>query len=66
MHRIREVKEQGRIVILTDGSKWEVSSFDAFHTRLWMVMDEIKVELGSLTNLSRQNRKVNAIRKTGG
>jgi hypothetical protein len=60
---ILEIKDSGELVILSDGSKWEISSFDAFHTRMWMTFDRVEVGPGKLINLSRGNKSVTARRK---
>ena len=59
---IREIQDSGKLLILSDGSKWEISSFDSFHTRMWMRMDTIEVQLGKLTNETRK-QTVDARRK---
>lgn len=60
--RIREVKDRGKLIILSDGSKWEISSFDAFHTMMWMPFDEIEVGVAHLINVSRRSQRVSAQR----
>lgn len=59
---VREVQDSGRLVILDDGSKWEVSSFDSFHTRMWLPLDRVDEKLGKLVNTSR-NQAVDARRR---
>lgn len=60
--RIREVKDGGKLIVLSDGSKWQVSSFDAFHTMMWMPFDEIEVGVAHLINVSRRSQRVSAQR----
>ena len=62
-HLIREIQDSGKLVILDDGSKWEIGIFDSMETRMWMRMDRIDVSLGKLTNLSQRNKSVDARRK---
>ena len=59
---IREVKDGGKLIVLNDGSKWQISSFDAFHTMMWMPFDEIEVGVAHLINVSRRNQRVSAQR----
>jgi len=60
---IREILESGQLIVLDDGSKWKVSSFDAFHTKLWMRMDQVEESFGKLTNVSRGGQSVSVTRK---
>lgn len=60
---IRKIEDSGKLIILDDSSKWEVSSFDAFNTRMWMVMDNVSVSINKMTNLSRNNETVSVTRK---
>ncbi len=60
---IREILESGKLIVLDDGSKWEVSPYDAYHTKLWMRSDQIDESFGKLTNLTRGMQFVLARRK---
>jgi len=60
---IRKIEDSGKLIILDDSSKWEVSSYDAFTTRMWMIMDNVSVSLNKMTNLSRNNETVSITRK---
>jgi len=40
---IEEVKYDGRLVILDDGSRWEVESFDASTAEMWSPMEKVVV-----------------------
>jgi len=60
---IRKIEESGKLIILDDSSKWEVSSYDTFTTRMWMIMDNVSVSLNKMTNLSRNNETVSVARK---
>ena len=40
-HWIDSVSDDGRIVILDDGSVWEVDSLDRIDSSLWLPMSEI-------------------------
>jgi hypothetical protein len=55
---IRKIEDSGKLIILDDSSKWEVNSYDAFTTRMWMIMDNVSVSLNKMTNLSRKNETV--------
>ncbi len=57
---IARVEKNGELVLLINGTKWAISSFDAFYTRMWLVGDKIETSMSSLTNVSRQNKKVSA------
>jgi hypothetical protein len=60
---IRKIEDSGKLIILDDSSKWEVSSFDAFTTKMWMTGDNVSVSLNKMTNLSRNNETVSVTRK---
>jgi hypothetical protein len=60
---IREIQDSGKLIVLDDGSKWEVTSYDAYHTKLWMRSDQIDESFGKLTNLTRGMQSVRARRK---
>jgi len=59
---IQDIRNSGELIILNDGSKWAVSSFDAFHTRMWMRFDKVEVSNNTITNKSRNNKTVSARR----
>ncbi len=59
---ITDIQNNGELIILSDFSKWKVSSFDAFNTRMWMRMDNVVAENNALINTSRRNEKVSATR----
>ncbi len=40
---IDEVKYDGRLVILSDGTRWEVDSYDASTVDMWGPMDKVLV-----------------------
>ena len=40
---IEEVKYDGRLIILDDGSRWEVESFDSSTADMWGAMDKVVV-----------------------
>ena len=42
---LRRVEERGAIVVLIDGSRWEVHAFDRFHTRWWLPALDVRVDL---------------------
>ena len=45
-HWIKEVKEGGKIIILEDVSRWEVSPINIVETCMWLPMTDITVEDG--------------------
>lgn len=57
---IARVEKHGELILLCNGTKWAVNSFEAFHTRMWFSGDKIETSMSSLTNISRQNKKVSA------
>lgn len=40
---IEEIKYDGRLIILDDGSRWEVDSSDAFTAEMWSELDRVVV-----------------------
>ena len=42
-HWVREKVDGGEIIILEDGSMWEISSIDRIYTRLWLRITNITV-----------------------
>ena len=48
---VKEIQDSGKSIVLDDGSKWSISSFDAFNTRMWMRFDNIEINFNKLTNL---------------
>ena len=62
MRSIKEIQNFGKLVILDDGSKWEINFVDSIRTMLWLPFDRIEESLGKLTNL-RNNQSVVARRK---
>ena len=59
---VKEIQDSGKLIVLDDASKWSVSSFDAFNTRMWMRFDNIEINFNKLTNLSRGSQTVDARR----
>ena len=59
---VKEIQDSGKLIVLDDSSKWSVSSFDAFNTRMWMRFDNIEINFNKLTNLSRGSQTVDARR----
>lgn len=46
VHWIYDVEDDGRIVILEDSSRWEVSILDRVHVMLWLPTANITVKDG--------------------
>lgn len=57
-YSINEIQDSGQLIILSNGTKYKVSSFDAYHTRIWMKFDEVSVDAFKMTNHSRGNQSV--------
>jgi len=55
---IKEIKDSGKIIILDDSSKWEVSMFDRMDTRFWMRLDNVTVTRDKMTNHSQREKTV--------
>lgn len=55
---IKEIQESGQLIILNNGAKYRISSFDAFHTRMWMRFEEVSVDANRMTNHSRSDKSV--------
>lgn len=49
---IDEIKYDGRVVVLDDGSRWEVASYDDSVADLWSPSDEVVVIDGKMYNLA--------------
>lgn len=45
---IKDVKFDGRLVILDDGSKWEVDNIDTYITSSWVIFDTVIVVEGKM------------------
>lgn len=48
---IEEIKYDGRLVILDDGSRWEVDSFDSSTAEMWGPMEKVVVIDDEMYNL---------------
>lgn len=57
---IAKIEKDGASIELLNGTRWTVSSFDMYHTSMWIVGDKIVTSFSSLTNESRHNKKVSA------
>ena len=53
---IDEVKYDGRLIILTDGSRWEVDPMDASTADMWGPMDKVCIVDGDMYLLSDTER----------
>jgi len=51
--RIRTVTANARKVVLSDGSRWTIAAIGALALRHWQRDDEIKIGLGTLLNVTR-------------
>ena len=57
---IAKIEKDGTLIELLNGTTWTVSSFDVYRTSMWSVGDKIVTSFSSLTNESRNNKKVSA------
>ena len=60
---INQVQDGGKLIVLSDGSKWTVDIVDSIHSALWIAMDKVEVSSNKLINLSRSNKAVRVERK---
>lgn len=60
---IKEIKESGKIVVLSDSSEWEVDMFDRMDTRFWMRLDNVSVSGDKMTNHSQRDKTVSVKRR---
>lgn len=49
--QIDDLKYDGRLVILDDGSRWEVDSVDASTSQFWNLFDQVVVIDGKMYNI---------------
>lgn len=49
---ISQIKYDGHLVVLDDGSRWEVDEVDSFTSGMWMDGDQVVVVNGEMFNLS--------------
>jgi hypothetical protein len=59
---IKEIKDSGKIIILDDSTKWEVSMFDRIDARMWMRMDSVTVKGNKMTNHSQRDKTISVKR----
>ena len=43
-HFITKISNFGKLIVLEDGSRWEVSSIDKTTSMIWMITDNVLVE----------------------
>ena len=55
---IKEIKDSGKLIILSDNSKWFISSFDAFDTKFWMKLDNVSVKGSKMVSHSQRDKTV--------
>ncbi|BDD85943.1 hypothetical protein [Desulfofustis limnaeus] len=55
---IKEIQDNGRILLLGDGTKYKVSSYDAYDTKFWMKMDNVSVIGSKLTNHIQRDKTI--------
>jgi len=59
---VRRIEESGKLVTLSDNSKWLVETVGAMKSRFWSVGDSVEVGSGQLSN-ERSGDKVRARKK---
>lgn len=55
---IKDIQDSGKLITLSTGSKYKVSSYDSFDTRMWMKMDNVSVNGNKMTNHSQRDKTV--------
>lgn len=55
---IKDIQDDGKLIVLGSGLKYKVSSFDAFDTKFWMKMDSVSVSGGRITNHSQRDKTI--------
>jgi hypothetical protein len=55
--RYSEVKYEGHLVVLDDGTRWEVDTIDTGTAELWSAMDHVLVADGEMWKLD-DNEKI--------
>ena len=51
---IQEIKYGGRVVILDDGSRWEVDEYDAITVELWGIFEKVIVIDNEMYHLDKK------------
>jgi hypothetical protein len=59
-HRVTRVENLGGVVVLDDGSKWEVQMMDKSKSMMWLMSDQVKVESYMVHQYRLTNQKQNA------
>jgi len=60
-HWIKSISDDGSIIILEDGSVWQVDDIDQIYSALWLPIEEVIVCKGFMINLDN-NEKVRVVR----
>jgi hypothetical protein len=67
-HTVKSVKDSGKIIVMSDNSKWEVYSLDKFTSKAWGFADRVTVksDIGSKFRIERKTRngKIEKVRAT--
>ena len=58
-HFITKISDFGRLIVLEDGSRWDVSSIDKATSMMWLITDNVLVESAydnrcKITNIKRK------------
>jgi hypothetical protein len=62
LYSVRRIEDSGKLVTLSDDSKWLINSLGAMKARFWSMGDSVEVGNGTLTN-ERSSDKVAARKK---
>jgi hypothetical protein len=64
LRRVSRVENLGAIIVLDDGSRWEVSLMDKAKSMTWLMTDQVKVESHMMQyRLTNQNRGSSVVAK---
>lgn len=55
---IKEIKDQGKTIVLDNSSTWEVDMFDRLDTALWMRLDNVTVNGNKMINHNQRDKTV--------
>lgn len=53
---IKRVKYEGRLIILEDGSRWEIDPEDIYTTEDWTAQNKVLIVDGAMYNLDEMNK----------
>jgi hypothetical protein len=59
---IKDIQDNGKLIILSNGSKYKVSSYDTYDTKYWMKLDNVSVSENKMTNHNQRDKTINVIK----